>query len=369
MAQGTHVYRILSAKEYVVILPLAVVERDPSDEFLKQHDTLEEALRHNVTAALELYHEVNILKRALEYCPTDDDKQSRSLYKNLDKLIRNKEERLFRLTKFSDYPALTMAAYPDSRFMSTHEYKRNKELITDPILIRGIKTGEYAKHALSSGRDFYFMETGYLGNYRSPNNLTARKVYHRIEKNAMQQTRIMDVPDDRWKSLCNFNPSLEYRGWRKSGSKILLIMSTEKPFEYYGEDRETWIKNTIDTIQSHTDREIIIREKVGRADRTSADTIYDALENDIWALVTYNSVAAVEAIQSGIPAFSMAPTAASVVSSTDLTQIETPPRPNEELVQRWLWSLAYGQFSINELLTGEAWRLVQENDHRPTINY
>ena len=145
-------------------------------------------------------------------------------------------------------------------------------------------------------------------------------------------------------------------------------MSTEKPFLYYGEDRNTWIKNTIATIKQHTDREIVIRNKAGRGERTN-DTIYEALDNDIWALVTYNSIAAVESIQSGIPAFSMAATAASVVSSTDLTKIETPPMPDEELIQRWLWSIAYGQFSLNEILTGKAWRIVQENDNRSTLNY
>jgi hypothetical protein len=213
------------------------------------------------------------------------------------------------------------------------------------------------------------METGYLGNYRSENNTTGRKVYHRIEKNDMQQNRIMDVPDDRWKELCKFNPALSYQGWRKNtGSKILLIMSTDKPFEYYGDDRETWIEQTIDTLTANSDRKIVIREKAGRAERTN-DTIYDALNDDIWAVVTYNSVAAVEAIQSGIPAFSMAPTAASVLSSTDLTQIENPLRPDEELVERWLWSLSYGQFSSAELLTGHAWKLVLENAERPTVDY
>ena len=145
-------------------------------------------------------------------------------------------------------------------------------------------------------------------------------------------------------------------------------MSTDKPFEYYGHNRDQWVEQTINTLKAHTDREIVIRDKAGRGERTN-DTIYDALNKDVWALVTYNSIAAVEAIQSGIPAFSMAPTAASVVSSTDLTQIETPPKLDEELIQRWLWSLAYGQFSLNEIITGNAWRLVQENDSRPTLNY
>lgn len=349
-----------------MILPLAIVERSPMEEYLLQNPDLTSALRHNVSDALKLYNELELLNKL---APPQDTKESKSLNKKLDVLIREKEERLFRLMKFSDYPAMTMAAYPEAKYMSSYDYKRAKDTVTDPILIRGITTGNYAKHAQKQGRDYYFMETGYLGNYRSDNNTTGRKIYHRIEKNDMQQNRIMDVPNDRWTELCKFNPRLAYRGWRKNpGSKILLIMSTDKPFEYYGHSKEEWIEQTITTLKAHTDREIVIRDKAGRGERTN-DNIYDALDKDIWALVTYNSIAAVEAIQYGIPAFSLAPTAASVVSSTNLTQIETPLKPNEELVQRWLWSLAYGQFSSTELLTGEAWRLVLENDTRPTLNY
>jgi hypothetical protein len=347
-------------------LPLAIVSRWPMEEYKLLYNTIEEALKHNVTDALKLHQEIELIK-SLELKQTD--KESRGLDKKLDLLIREKEERLFRLMKFSDYPAMTMAAYPEAKFMDSAQYKRSKKTIEDPILIRGITTGDYAKYAQKHGRDYYFMETGYLGNYRSPNNRTARKVYHRIEKNAMQQTRIMDVPDDRWNKLCDFNPELVYRGWKKKpGSKILLIMSTDKPFEFYGDNREQWIDNTIATLRAHTDREIVVREKAGRSDRTD-DSIYDALADDVWALVTYNSIAAVEAIQFGIPAFSLAPTAASAVSSTDLTQIENPLKPDEELIQRWLWSIAYGQFSLTELLTGEAWRLVLENEQRPTLDY
>jgi hypothetical protein len=346
-------------------LPIAVVDRCPGEEYQSQHSTLEFALKHNVTDAFNLYYEIQVLKQQFTH---GSSKPERSADKKLDLTIREKEERLDRLIKFSDYPALVMAAYPDCQFMSSHIYKRNMDIITAPILIRGIKTGSYAKHAQAHGRDFYFIETGYLGNYPSRNNRHGRKIYHRIEKNSMQQTRIMDVPDDRWRELCAFNPELEYKGWKKPGSKILLVMSTEKPFEYYGHDRDQWITETIKTLKNHTDREIVIREKAGRAERTQ-DTIYDALDKDIWALVTYNSVAAVEAIQYGIPAFSLAPTAASMVSSTDLTQIETPPKPSEDTIYKWLSSVAYGQFSLHEILTGRAWELVQENDSRSTFDY
>ena len=352
-----------------MILPLAILARSPMDEYQRQHDTLEAALKHNVSDALAVHNEIELLKNVMKYFNGETDKESKRLEKNLDLLIREKEERLFRLTKFSDYPALTMAAYPDSKFMSGHDYKRAQKNITDPILVRGISAGAYTKQAEATGRDFYFMESGYLGNYRSDNNPTGRKVYHRIQKNAMQQTRILDVPDDRWKQLVKFDPRLTYRGWRKKpGSKILLIMSSQKPFQFYNEDKDVWVKNTIDTIKKHSDREIVIREKAGRGERTN-DTIYDALDDDIWAVVTYNSVAAVEAIQYGIPSFSMAPTAASMISTTDLSLINCPPKVDEEVVYKWLSSIAYGQYSIQEILTGQAWKMVLENDDRPTLDY
>jgi len=365
MAQGTHVHRILPAEDQMT-LPIAVVERWPMEEYKLQYTDQCIALKHSVADTLKLYREIQLLRQLFR---SHDDKESKRLDKNLELLIREKEERYFRLTKFSDYPAMVMAAYPESRFMTSHDYKRAKSTITDPILVRGISAGAFIKHAEHHGRDFYFMETGYLGNYRSENNATGRKIYHRIEKNAMQQRRFLDVPDDRWQALCKFNPALNYRGWRKKlGSKILLIMSTEKPFQFYGADRDAWIKNTIDTIQQNTDRPIVIKDKPGRAERNTTDNIYDALDDDVWAVVTYNSVAAVEALQVGIPSFSLAPTAASLITSNDLSLIDHPPMVDEQVVYKWLCSLAYGQFSIDEIITGTAWNLVQENEQRETFD-
>ena len=74
-------------------------------------------------------------------------------------------------------------------------------------------------------------------------------------------------------------------------------------------------------------------------------------------------------MQYGIPAFGLAPTAADPVCGNDLTQIENPVMPSEDLVYKWLSSIAYSQFSQTEMITGQAWNMVQENDTRPTISY
>jgi hypothetical protein len=378
---------ILSSDENPIILPTALVDRWPGDRYKNQHSTIESALKHNVQDANTVYHDLRLLKEVEQYLAkvpeiTDESeylskdqrmaiKRSGGVLSFRDQLSRSiiqKDEQLMRLMKYSDYPAMIMSAYPESRFMAKDRYWAENESILGPVLLRGISSGKIANHVREKGNDYYFIETGYLGNYRCANNRTGRKIYHRIVKNAMQHNTIMDVPSDRWNDLVTFNPSLEYKGWRNSGSKILIVLSTDKPFQYYGEDRDKWLKKVLTKLKKHTDREIVVREKASRGERTN-DTIYDALDNDVYALITYNSIAAVEAIQHGIPAFALAPTAADPVGNKDLTQIENPNRPDEELVQRWLHSIAYSQFSLDEIITGTAWKMVLENAQRPTISY
>jgi hypothetical protein len=376
---------ILPPDENPIVLPTALVDRWPSDHYKNQHTTIEAALKHSVSDALKTYYDLKLFKEIEAYVgglpepekpPLTKDQRMAlkraggegSFRNQLSQATIRKDEQLARLLKYSDYPAMIMAAYPESRFIDKARYRTECDSISGPVLLRGISSGKIANHVRNKGDDYYFIETGYLGNYRCLNNRTGRKIYHRIVKNAMQHNCIYDVPNDRWNDLINFNPDLEYKGWKKSGSKILLVLSTEKPFQYYGEDKDDWIKNVIATLKQHTDREIIIREKASRGERTN-DTIYEALDDDIYALVTYNSIAAVEAIQHGIPAFALAPTAADPVGNKDLTQIENPNRPDEELVQRWLHSIAYSQFSLDEIITGTAWKMVLENEQRPTLDY
>lgn len=367
-----------------MILPVALVDRWPGDEYKVQHSSIESALKHNVADLLRLRDEVSILRqieKQWSLSPIPENlltKEIKNFVKRQggDKLgdeftnyIINLDNKFDRCLKFTDYPAMIMAAYPESRFCAKSRFwDESDEILTDPVLIRGISSGKIAKYVQEKGQDYYFIETGYLGNYRCENNRTGRKVYHRIVKNSMQHSTIMDVPDDRLQELVKFNPSLEYKGWKRSGSKILVVLPTDKPFQYYGHNRDKWIQKVEKTIKKHSDREIVWREKASRGERTN-DTIYDALNNDIYALVTYNSIATVEAIQHGIPAFGLAPTAADPVCSNDLTQIENPFMPDEDVIYKWLSSIAYSQFSLDEILTGHAWKMVLENAERPTVDY
>ena len=367
-----------------MILPTAIVDRWPADKYRGQHDSIESACKHSVADLLRLHHEIQILKYTEQSFGALDIPEQ-YLSKDLKSYLKRNEiitvpkrfiDHIIQLTeqyesclKGSDYPAMVMANYPQAQFVSRDRFRyETSSICENPVLLRGISSGKIADEVRRRGQDYYFIEGGYLGNYPCANNRTGRKIYHRIVKNAMQHSTIMDVPDDRWQQLVQFNPALEYKGWRRTGSKILVVLPTEKPFQYYGQDREMWINKVKKKLKKHTDRPIVFRQKASRGERTN-DTIYDALDDDVYALVTYQSVAAIEAIQAGIPSFSLAPTAADPVGNEDLSKIENPNMPDEDIIYKWLSSIAYSQFGLDEIITGEAWNLVLENVDRATIDY
>lgn len=225
----------------------------------------------------------------------------------------------------------------------------------EPIVLRGILKHKIMKRCWKDGRDFYYIDTGYFGNERTITNPNGWKYWHRIVKNDLQHSDMIARPDDRFKL---FNK--KFRPWKKTGRKILIAKPDKKPCKFYGIDLDIWVENTIAEIKKHTDRPVTIRERAAkRIDRIKTNTLQEALNDDIFALVTFNSVAAVESIFYGIPAFTLASTnAADPMSLKDLSKIENPFYPTEEERYAWACHLAYGQFHINELKSGSALQIL-----------
>jgi hypothetical protein len=228
---------------------------------------------------------------------------------------------------------------------------------TDPIVLRGILKHKIMKQCWQHGRTFYYIDTGYFGNERNSKNPNGWKYWHRIVKNDLQHGEIIPRPNDRFKK---FNKT--FSPWKKDGRKILIAKPDEKPCKFYGIELEQWVQDTIKTLRQYTDRPIEVRERAPkRIDRISTDTLQQALDNDVFALITFNSVAAVESIFHGIPAFTLAPAnAASPVSLQDLSQIENPYYVDKDKLYAWGCHLAYGQFHTQELSSGAAMHYLKE---------
>jgi hypothetical protein len=136
------------------------------------------------------------------------------------------------------------------------------------------------------------------------------------------------------------------------------VTPSEKPCKFYGIDRNTWVTETVAEIKKHTDRPIVIRDKAVRQQRINK-TIFEDLDN-CHGLVTYQSIAAVESVLYGVPAFTMAPTAADPVCDKDLSLIEKPSQQDEHKIYKWACHLAYGQFHIDEMKNGTAYRILMQ---------
>lgn len=221
---------------------------------------------------------------------------------------------------------------------------------TTPVVFRGITKNKHMRMCMETGRTFYYIDTGYFGNAR-------KKLYHRITKNAMQNVGpIIHRPRDRL-AATGYQPRKF-----KSGKNILVCPPSAKAMECFGLNLQEWLTAVIAEIKKHTDRPIVIREKASRRERTAVDTMEMALERDVHCLVTYNSIAATEAVLLGKPAFTLGPNAAHSVSSNDLAMLDNPYIPTLDEVEEWAAHLAYAQFTEAEMTDGTAWRILTENE-------
>ena len=228
-----------------------------------------------------------------------------------------------------------------------------------PLILRGVIKKDYVNECLRTGRDFYYIDTGYLGNFVSPGNPTGKKIWHRVVKNENQHSTIRNVPSDRWEALLKQDPSLKWSGWKDYNKKILLVMPNPKACKYYGVDYDKWVKETEEKIKQYSNLPVEVRIKGSRSERVKEYTIYDALDSGVHATVAFNSMAAIESIAHGIPAFVSVPCAAGPLASCDLSQLEKPFKPDIKLIEKQCHNLAYGQFTIEEILDGTAYDLTE----------
>ena len=219
------------------------------------------------------------------------------------------------------------------------------------LVIRGVGGGsrKAIQRCWDKGRDFYVIDTGYFGNFKN-------KWLHRVTKNNLQYIGpIIDRPNDRAK-----RHGYRYKKFT-TGSKILICPPSEKVMRLFGQpEPEDWVKQTIRQIKKYSDRPIEVRLKPNRTERVSTKTIQMALHDDVHCLVTYNSIAAVEALMEGKPAIVLGQNAASAVAETSLENIESPKMPDRDIMESFFNHIAYCQYDVNELRSGYAWSMANE---------
>ena len=221
-----------------------------------------------------------------------------------------------------------------------------EEFNTTPVVLRGITKRKQMQSCKNTGRDFYYIDTGYFGNGK-------KKTFHRITKNDVQWFgNIVERPGDRLEKT-----GVQIAKMRR-GTNILIAPPSQKLLNNYDIVLEEWLEKVQTEIQAHTDRPVVIRTKQSRSTRVNDDTMEMALSQDVHCLVTFSSIAAGEALLLGKPAITLGPNAAGPLCSHSISEIENPYIPTLDEVGAWARHLAYCQFTEIEMRDGTAWRIL-----------
>jgi hypothetical protein len=174
-------------------------------------------------------------------------------------------------------------------------------------------------------------------------------------------------PDDRWRRL-----NIEWKPRRSNGRNIVFAGCTAKFADWYGFDLVEYAAHAVNAIRSYTDRPIVYRPKksenppppiAGTFYSHNARKMWEELEN-AFALVTFSSNAAAEALLDGVPAFVLGPGIARPVSNTDLSSIDDPIFPSPQKLYQWGCDLAYCQWRMDEMKNGTVWKELKETMKR-----
>jgi hypothetical protein len=229
-----------------------------------------------------------------------------------------------------------------------------------PLVVRGVTSKSEILDCQQFQRDFYYIDTGYVGNFPSPGNTSGKKLWHRVVKNNLQHITPIAVSSDRWKELLKQDPKLNWSGWKNYNQKILLVLPNPKACRYYDIDCDQWIAETTEKIKTYSNLPIEVRVKGSRSERNHGYSIYSAFETGVYATVSFNSIASLESVLYGIPAFVSVPCVASTLASSDLSTLKNPFKPTKENITKMCNTIAYGQYTQEELLNGTAWKIINE---------
>jgi hypothetical protein len=217
-----------------------------------------------------------------------------------------------------------------------------------PMILSGITTMAPIDQARKHGLDYWYIDTGYLGNHK-------RKSYLRVCKNSIHASGdIIARPRDRLDRL-----QVDTTRIARGGSVLIIPPDTKQASHFDIGDVDIWLADTVARIQDLTDRPIQIRHRpASRTTRMASDTLVQALAQDINVVVTFISNSGVEAVLHDIPVISLGPSACVKVSPWSLDYIDAVPDIDAEVKEAWMRHLSYCQFTQHEMRTGQAWKIL-----------
>ena len=206
-----------------------------------------------------------------------------------------------------------------------------------PIATYGVLRGTY--EIIKKVNNFYYIDHGYFNQSKrkfenNRTNVLNLDGYFRIVQNNFIHNGDGEFPDDRLKKL-----NLNFIEQRKSGNIIILSEPSEIMKKIY--NAYNWVEETKEVIKKFSDRKIIVHNKFSKIP-------LDELLKQAWSFVSLQSTAGFKAMINGIPAYF---TESSLKNINKIEEIENP-KINYKIFN----NLAYGQWTLKEIESGEAWK-------------
>jgi hypothetical protein len=215
---------------------------------------------------------------------------------------------------------------------------------------RSFKRGHVIEEQKKNGATVVVVETGFL------NRGDGRTNHYAVGLNGLNgrgEYRNRNSPPDRREKL-----GVILEPW-KQGEHILLCGQVPWDASVDFTDHRKWLEQTARALALHSSRTVVFRPHPKCQMAPIPDTVYSCRQlgqdlMDAWAVVTFNSNTAVEAVIQGIPVFAAdVGSMAMPVANADLSRIETPDMPDRE---QWLNDLCYTQWTPEEMKEGLPWK-------------
>jgi len=276
--------------------------------------------------------------------------------------VKKREHKIFRS---AERPGPNEGIAAD-RFYRFHWPDWDKKLDNVEVAFQGLirNTHEVYEKCLETNTKFYYFDQPYffMSGYQPHkkfNDIWYRIIVNNTQKNFISKSQKYE---DRYKDICKTtSKGITLKKWRDKGDHILVVPPSYHTAKWYGIDRAKWESDIVAKLKRHTEREIRVRHKyIGNMDVGSK--VRKPLSEDLekcWAMVSWHSMCAVEAVLNGIPSFTSEHSPAKPVSLnlSHLDLIEDPHMPDRE---QWLYSLLGSQFTLKEMESGYAYNFLQE---------
>jgi hypothetical protein len=227
-----------------------------------------------------------------------------------------------------------------------------------PIVCAGDLLHENVRYWLTHNYPAVYLGRGYLGNH-----LHKQRKFWRFSVNGWANTMMLPIPYSRWNAM-----QIDKHPWKvKEVKRVLIAPSKMTSKVWTPELKYNWAESMLDKFPG---AEVRIRKKLGKSSLR-----WNTLWSDFdWAdlVVSQSSAITVEAFWYGKKVISLEPCPTWAAEKFTLDDWQNPKEP--ELRDAWHEHLAWCQYTVDEIRTGNVLDLVQSyvgniGDYKSTHTY